>query len=189
VSGITLPCGRPSWNFESHPSCLCESYNLVLQFRCDRDNFADFSKLQATLSYSYGIKGFLCTTNFSLTSHQMSDQCAIGSDGQLKDASEIKWFNDIENDTAMLPPPPALKARHLQAPSMHLCSWETLAELLHLFLLGLAIQAGRQSQQKRSVQRQLARVSLALQPALFRQSDQLWWTLRTPCSEAHVHKC
>jgi hypothetical protein len=62
------------------------------------------------LSYGYGIKGFLCTTNFSLTSHQMSDQCAIGSDGQLKDTSEIEWFNDIDDDTAMLPPPPALKA-------------------------------------------------------------------------------
>jgi hypothetical protein len=61
------------------------------------------------LSYGYGIKGFLCTTNFSLTSHQMSDQCAIGSDGQLKDASEIEWFNDIDDDTAILPPPPALK--------------------------------------------------------------------------------
>jgi hypothetical protein len=67
-------------------------------------------KLQATLSYGYGIKGFLCTMNFSLTSHQMSDQCAIGSDGQLKDASEIEWFNDVDDDTAMLPPPPALKA-------------------------------------------------------------------------------
>jgi hypothetical protein len=48
--------------------------------------------------------------NFSLTSHQMSDQCTIGSDGQLKDTSEIEWFNDIDNDTAMLPPPPTLKA-------------------------------------------------------------------------------
>jgi hypothetical protein len=62
------------------------------------------------LSYSYGIKGFLCTTNFSLTSHQISDQCTISSDGQLKDASEIEWFNDVDDDTAMLPPPPALKA-------------------------------------------------------------------------------
>jgi hypothetical protein len=67
-------------------------------------------KLQAMLSYGYGIKGFLCTMNFSLTPHQMSDQCAIGSDGQLKDASEIEWFNDVDDDSAMLPPPPALKA-------------------------------------------------------------------------------
>jgi hypothetical protein len=67
-------------------------------------------KLKAMLSYGYGIKGFLCTTNFSLTSHQMSDQCTISSDGQLKDTSEIEWFNDVDNDTAMLLPPPALNA-------------------------------------------------------------------------------
>jgi hypothetical protein len=31
-------------------------------------------------------------------------------DGQLKDTSEIEWFNNVDDDTPMLPPPPALKA-------------------------------------------------------------------------------
>jgi hypothetical protein len=32
--------------------------------------------------------------------------CALGSDGQLKDASAIDWYNDPDDDSPMLPPPP-----------------------------------------------------------------------------------
>ncbi|KAG1748410.1 uncharacterized protein EDB91DRAFT_1079374 [Suillus paluster] len=32
--------------------------------------------------------------------------CALGSDGQLKDASAIDWYNDPDDDSPMLAPPP-----------------------------------------------------------------------------------
>lgn len=32
--------------------------------------------------------------------------CALGSDGQLKDASAIDWYNDPDDDSPMLPSPP-----------------------------------------------------------------------------------
>lgn len=32
--------------------------------------------------------------------------CALGSNGQLKDASAIDWYNDPDDDTPMLAPPP-----------------------------------------------------------------------------------
>ncbi|KAG2036563.1 hypothetical protein BDR03DRAFT_1011523 [Suillus americanus] len=41
---------------------------------------------------------------FTLLAAQMS--CALGSDGQLKDASAIDWYNDLDDETPMLPPPP-----------------------------------------------------------------------------------
>ncbi|KAG2114291.1 uncharacterized protein F5147DRAFT_770272 [Suillus discolor] len=31
--------------------------------------------------------------------------CAVGADGALKDASEIQWFNDADDDTPITPPP------------------------------------------------------------------------------------
>jgi hypothetical protein len=34
--------------------------------------------------------------------------CALGPNGQLKDAKDIEWFNDSDYDSPMLPlPPPA----------------------------------------------------------------------------------
>ncbi|KAG2357129.1 hypothetical protein BDR07DRAFT_1491060 [Suillus spraguei] len=32
--------------------------------------------------------------------------CALGSDGKLKDASAIDWYNDPDNDTPFPAPPP-----------------------------------------------------------------------------------
>jgi len=32
--------------------------------------------------------------------------CALRSDGQLKDATEIDWYNDPDDDSPMAPPPP-----------------------------------------------------------------------------------
>jgi hypothetical protein len=34
--------------------------------------------------------------------YESSAHCA---DGSLKDASEIQWYNDVEDDTPMVPPP------------------------------------------------------------------------------------
>lgn len=31
--------------------------------------------------------------------------CAIGANGALKDASKIQWFNDVDDDTPITPPP------------------------------------------------------------------------------------
>jgi hypothetical protein len=36
----------------------------------------------------------------------MTDQCAIGPDGQLLDASEIKFFNNPDDSTPLPPIPP-----------------------------------------------------------------------------------
>ncbi|KAG2035460.1 hypothetical protein BDR03DRAFT_1012478 [Suillus americanus] len=46
-------------------------------------------------------------TIFTLPAARMS--CALGSNGQLKDASAIDWYNDPDDETPMpaLPPPPA----------------------------------------------------------------------------------
>jgi hypothetical protein len=33
----------------------------------------------------------------------MADQCALGADGTLLDASQIRWFNDPDDDTPLLP--------------------------------------------------------------------------------------
>ncbi|KAG1875360.1 hypothetical protein C8R48DRAFT_669625 [Suillus tomentosus] len=43
--------------------------------------------------------------------------CAVGADGALKDASEIQWFNDADDDTPITPPPahPFKPSAHLQA--------------------------------------------------------------------------
>ncbi|KAG2337218.1 hypothetical protein BDR05DRAFT_800549 [Suillus weaverae] len=35
----------------------------------------------------------------------MSESSACRADGLLKDASEIQWYNDAEDDTPMVPPP------------------------------------------------------------------------------------
>ncbi|KAG2031380.1 hypothetical protein BDR03DRAFT_986441 [Suillus americanus] len=40
---------------------------------------------------------------FTLLTAQML--CALGSDGQLNDASAIDWYNDPDDETPMLPPP------------------------------------------------------------------------------------
>ncbi|KAG2062516.1 hypothetical protein BDR04DRAFT_1165080 [Suillus decipiens] len=32
--------------------------------------------------------------------------CALGSDGKLKDASAIDWYNDLDDDTPFPAPPP-----------------------------------------------------------------------------------
>ncbi|KAG1824516.1 uncharacterized protein BJ212DRAFT_1475821 [Suillus subaureus] len=41
---------------------------------------------------------------FTLPAAKMS--CALGSDGKLKDASAIDWYNDPDDDTPMVPAPP-----------------------------------------------------------------------------------
>jgi hypothetical protein len=57
------------------------------------------------LIINFGINQLLTTGSIiTLLTAQMS--CALGSDGQLKDASAIDWYNDPDDDTPMLPPPP-----------------------------------------------------------------------------------
>ena len=34
----------------------------------------------------------------------MSDQCALNADGSLKDASDIQWFYDKDDDQPLLAP-------------------------------------------------------------------------------------
>ncbi|KAG0695024.1 hypothetical protein DFH29DRAFT_787911, partial [Suillus ampliporus] len=39
----------------------------------------------------------------------MSDQCAVGPDGRLKDASEIVWHNDPDDEQPISAPRPAME--------------------------------------------------------------------------------
>ena len=41
-----------------------------------------------------------------------SDNCTIGSDGKLLDASHIVWYNDADDDEPMVPAMTSLTAQH-----------------------------------------------------------------------------
>jgi hypothetical protein len=53
-----------------------------------------------------------------------SDNCAIGSDGELLDASRIVWYNDADDDEPMVPAMTLLTAQH-QVSTMMLDSFIT----------------------------------------------------------------
>ncbi len=40
----------------------------------------------------------------------MDDQCAIGPDGKLKDASQIQWYRDADDETPVAGPSSDLRA-------------------------------------------------------------------------------
>ncbi len=40
----------------------------------------------------------------------MDDQCAIGPDGKLKDASQIQWYRDADDETPVAGPSSDLHA-------------------------------------------------------------------------------
>jgi hypothetical protein len=48
----------------------------------------------------------------------MSDQCAVGPDGHLKDASEIVWHNDPDDEEPISAPGPIAAS---STPPVHHC--------------------------------------------------------------------
>jgi len=47
----------------------------------------------------------------------MTDQCALGADGTLLDASQIRWFNDPDDDTPLLPTANARRSTRVPRPA------------------------------------------------------------------------
>ncbi|KAG1888799.1 hypothetical protein F4604DRAFT_1674418 [Suillus subluteus] len=45
----------------------------------------------------------------------MTDQCGLGADGTLLDASQIQWYNDPDDDTPL--PPAACRSTHIPHPA------------------------------------------------------------------------
>ncbi|KAG1789108.1 hypothetical protein EV424DRAFT_1561583, partial [Suillus variegatus] len=82
---------------------LCDLFNVLnISLGC---SFRYLLLLQhqstvAVIAWQQYVQG----TIFTLLAARMS--CALGSNGQLKDASAIDWYNDPDDDTPMLAPPP-----------------------------------------------------------------------------------
>ncbi|KAG2158274.1 uncharacterized protein EDB93DRAFT_1246129 [Suillus bovinus] len=48
----------------------------------------------------------------------MADQCGLGADGTLLDASQIQWYNDPDNDTPLpVLPAQARRSTHIPCPA------------------------------------------------------------------------
>ncbi|KAG1831325.1 hypothetical protein EV424DRAFT_1573455 [Suillus variegatus] len=69
-------------------------------------SFTSFSaQCQSTVNASFHVwKWYIQGPIPTLPAVQMS--CALRPDGQLKDAKDIKWYNDPDDDSPMLPSPP-----------------------------------------------------------------------------------
>jgi len=55
----------------------------------------------------------------------MADQCALGADGTLLDASQNQWFNDADNDTPLLPTANARRSTRIPRPAPNLVDPKT----------------------------------------------------------------
>ncbi|KAG1854401.1 hypothetical protein C8R48DRAFT_675632 [Suillus tomentosus] len=86
----TFPLARSDF-----PGNLLDVLNIFSGF-----SFWYFKLQHQVIAWQQDVQGSI----FTLLAAQMS--CALGSDGQLKDASAIDWYNDPDDDTPMLPPPP-----------------------------------------------------------------------------------
>ncbi|KAG1878449.1 hypothetical protein C8R48DRAFT_768007 [Suillus tomentosus] len=60
--------------------------------------------LNISLGFSLPWQQYVQGSIFTLPTATMS--CALGSDGKLKDASTIDWYNDPDDESPMVPAPP-----------------------------------------------------------------------------------
>ncbi|KAG2359206.1 hypothetical protein BDR07DRAFT_1488478 [Suillus spraguei] len=72
-------------------------------------NLLNVSNLSSGCSFRYLITWQQIVQGTIFTPLAVRMACALGSDGKLKDASAIDWYNDPDDDTHFpaLPPPPA----------------------------------------------------------------------------------